>query len=184
MGGWSSAVAGGPGGGEEEGGASRASADNGSLTTTTMQLIDNLSTTDYGWTVPLSQPVPVSSKDVVRLIKEHGVAEGVHAYHGKVAKSGGTTLPDQYVLTVVYKKKPTFHLVQKMATGVFAVNGKVSPGDERTLAEVRHSASRRWPSQHCVVAAPMCPPAALRHLTPLHPRRPWRASALRGRAGR
>ena len=84
-------------------------------------------------------PLPLSTypdDGILAMIKVHGVAEGVHTYHGKVAKAGGTTVADQYVLTVVYKNKPSFHLVQKTPAGVFAVNGKAVPGGPTSVAEV------------------------------------------------
>lgn len=63
----------------------------------------------------------MSREDAEALVAEHGTNDGQFLVREREGREG----KDEYVLCVVYKGKPTHHLIAKDANGMFAINKKV-----------------------------------------------------------
>eukprot|EP00039_Didymoeca_costata_P018413 m.333341 g.333341 ORF g.333341 m.333341 type:complete len:394 (-) comp17127_c0_seq1:92-1273(-) len=118
-------------------------------------LIEQLSKKTPGWPVPLDKPVKrkEAEGDAPKKTKKKSSKKSANYLHGpitreeaeeKIANAGlddGRFLlrsregkPDQYVLCVVYKGKPTHHLISKGENG-FIINKK-KYGDHNTVQEL------------------------------------------------
>mmetsp|Transcript_29493 Transcript_29493/g.77324 ORF Transcript_29493/g.77324 Transcript_29493/m.77324 type:complete len:106 (+) Transcript_29493:50-367(+) len=73
-----------------------------------------------------------------------GTADGTFLVRRRPAKGGGV-VEDEFVLTVVFKGKPTHHGIKRDETGAMCVNGK--PHGAKTSVEDVSDSSR-----HCATA--------------------------------